>query len=213
MISRRNERPELRADGVARGRDLGERWGYLEGHPDGPDLLFTENETNFEPLFGIPNRGPFVKDAFHDAVVPGRTDRVNRGLRGTKAVAHYRAAVPLGGTLVVRTRLADRTHEAPFAAFDATIERRVAEADAFYEAIAGGGLSADEHHVRRRALAELLWTKQFYHFNTCLWPGGDPAGLPPPSHRAAAGVIPPNRFRTPVAVRLASTTATSRRTR
>ena len=41
--------------------------------PDGraPALLFTENETNAERLFGAPNATPYVKDAFHDYVVAG----------------------------------------------------------------------------------------------------------------------------------------------
>jgi hypothetical protein len=35
-----------------------------------PDLLFTENETNFQRMYGGKNRTPYVKDAFHDHVVP-----------------------------------------------------------------------------------------------------------------------------------------------
>jgi len=35
-----------------------------------PDLLFTENETNFERLYNGKNRTPYVKDAFHDHIVP-----------------------------------------------------------------------------------------------------------------------------------------------
>ena len=37
-----------------------------------PPLLFTENETNRERLFGQPNRTPYVKDAFHRVLVRGR---------------------------------------------------------------------------------------------------------------------------------------------
>lgn len=33
------------------------------------DRLFTENETNYEKLFDKPNETPFVKDAFHDAII------------------------------------------------------------------------------------------------------------------------------------------------
>ena len=40
-----------------------------------PALLFTENETNFERLFGVRNAGPFVKDGFHDTIVGGRADK------------------------------------------------------------------------------------------------------------------------------------------
>ena len=60
-----------------RHRHLGERWWYLDVEPHVPALLFTENETNFERLFGVPNAGPFVKDAFHEAIVGGRADKVN----------------------------------------------------------------------------------------------------------------------------------------
>ena len=34
--------------------------------------LLTENETNTERLYGQPNKTPFVKDAFHDAVINSR---------------------------------------------------------------------------------------------------------------------------------------------
>lgn len=36
-----------------------------------PDLLFTENDTNFERLYGGQNVTPYVKDAFHDHIIPG----------------------------------------------------------------------------------------------------------------------------------------------
>ena len=41
---------------------------YLYFQPPN-DRLFTENETNTEKVSGIPNATPFVKDAFHDAVI------------------------------------------------------------------------------------------------------------------------------------------------
>lgn len=34
-------------------------------------LLFTENETNAERLFGSKNNTPYVKDAFHRYIVNG----------------------------------------------------------------------------------------------------------------------------------------------
>ena len=36
-----------------------------------PDLLFTENDTNFERLYNGHNVTPYVKDAFHDHIIPG----------------------------------------------------------------------------------------------------------------------------------------------
>lgn len=35
-----------------------------------PDLLFTENDTNFRRLYGGTNQSPCVKDAFHDHIIP-----------------------------------------------------------------------------------------------------------------------------------------------
>ena len=34
-----------------------------------PELLFTENETNAQRIFGAPNATPFVKDGINDHVV------------------------------------------------------------------------------------------------------------------------------------------------
>src|SRR3970282_2127946 len=42
---------------------LGERWFYCEAPTE---LLFTENETNNQRLFGIGNASPFVKDGIND---------------------------------------------------------------------------------------------------------------------------------------------------
>lgn len=43
-----------------------------------PTMLFTENDTNLERLYGVPNKSPFVKDAFHDHIIerhrPGWVD-------------------------------------------------------------------------------------------------------------------------------------------
>ena len=66
------EAVEVRRRSAATHRHLGERWWYLDVDPHVPALLFTENETNFERLFGVPNAGPYVKDAFHEAIVGGR---------------------------------------------------------------------------------------------------------------------------------------------
>ena len=52
-------------------------------------LLFCENETNNERLFGTPNASPYVKDGINDFVVAGRADAVNHGGTGTKVAAHH----------------------------------------------------------------------------------------------------------------------------
>ncbi len=51
---------------------LGTRFLYCDG--DAP-LLFTENETNTERIFGVPNRSPYVKDSINNFVVHGQERR------------------------------------------------------------------------------------------------------------------------------------------
>ena len=65
--------------------------GGYELHCENADaLLFTENESNFERLWGVPNRSPFVKDSINDAVIQNKIELVNPEKVGTKAAAHYR---------------------------------------------------------------------------------------------------------------------------
>ncbi|HKO91292.1 MAG TPA: glucosidase [Polyangiaceae bacterium] len=68
-------------------------------------LLFTENETNQQRIFGTPNPSPYVKDAFDDYLVRGRTAAVNPSGSGTKLGAHYRLDVPAKGQLSLQLRL------------------------------------------------------------------------------------------------------------
>ena len=83
---------------------LGERYLYCEG--DVP-LLFTENETNNERIFGTANAGPYVKDGINNYVVNGKQDAVNPQNTGTKAAAHYQINVGAGKTATIRLRLSD----------------------------------------------------------------------------------------------------------
>lgn len=146
-----------------------------------PELLFTENETNAASVFGSPNEGLYVKDAFHAFVVHNRTDAVSTD-RGTKAAARYVMDVPAGGNCTVRLRL--RTEDDgdidPFQDFDRTFEERHREADAFYARTIPQHLSAEERRVSRQAYAGLLWSQQFYHYVIPDWITGDAkAPLPP----------------------------------
>ena len=161
----------------------------IDDGPDGvtPTLLFTENETNAERLFGTPNAGPYVKDAFHRYLVQGERDAVNSAASGTKAAAHYELHVAAGATVAVRLRLtvSDAAPAEPFGAdFAATFAARTREADEFYAEVLPRGLSADALMVVRQAYAGLLWCKQFYHYGVADWLAGDPAFPPPPPQRA-----------------------------
>jgi hypothetical protein len=147
--------------------------------------LFTENETNAQRLFGVPNATPYVKDAFHEYVVHGRTEAVNPVGVGTKSAALYRLDVPAGGEVVLDCRLvAEADAGEPFGrSFVQVLDARRREADAFYDARLHPALTADERRVARQAYAALLWTKQFFHYDVRAWLEGDPAQPPPPASR------------------------------
>lgn len=165
------------------------RWQVGPG-PDGrlPELLFTENESNNERLFGAPNTGPHVKDAFHRRVIEGRTDAVNPERHGTKAAAHYVLELPAEGEVVLELRLraVEDALAPPFGpGFDATFAARRAEADAFYAGLLPATLPAAERAVARQAYAGLLWSKQFYYYVVAQWLEGDPGQPAPPRQRLA----------------------------
>ncbi len=159
----------------------GRRWLLCAG---APALLFTENETNARRLWGVENATPYVKDGIDDFIVHGRVEAVNPVPVGTKMAARYALVLGPGAEATVRLRLTDRPGAAPFGPrFDATFTARRADADQFYAAVIPADLSSDGQGVMRQALAGLLWTKQFYHFDLTRWLRGDPAGPPPPPER------------------------------
>jgi hypothetical protein len=186
------DRPSLRAGRPAAGHRvveaehdmLGPRWLYAEGDPD---LLFTENDTNLQRLFGVANPGPYVKDGINDFVVEGRKDAVNAGLVGTKAAAHYAATIGAGQSASVRLRLVNTplAHEPFGREFETCFARLAREADEFYAGVIPATLSADAGNVMRQALAGLLWSQQFFHYDVRRWLSGDPGNPQPPSQRRA----------------------------
>ena len=148
---------------------LGERYLYCE--EDVP-LLFTENETNNERIFGTPNAGPYVKDAINAYVVNGKQDAVNPQKTGTKAAAHYQVDVGAGKTATIRLRLSDVAPAAlgdPFDSFAEIIQGRQREADEFYGAITPKRVSKDAALIMRQALAGMLWSKQYFGFDVDKW--------------------------------------------
>jgi hypothetical protein len=184
---RGGERPELRAVDSCPGQKaifashptLGERRLYVDGDPS---LLFTENETNTERVFGVPNTSLDVKDGINDLLVHGAGERVNPEGVGTKAAAHYVVSVAPGARTVLRLRLADAASQkpaGPFAGFDELLQDRRAEADEFYRALTPQSSTEDEARVMRQALSGMLWSKQYYLLESDTWikeHGGDPFG-------------------------------------
>ena len=163
---------------------LGKRWLYCEGSPE---LLFTENETNFKRLFGVGNRSKCVKDGINDYIVHGVKEAVAAESSGTKAAAHYQLEIGAGETAIVRLRLSDidfsGVAEAAFEGFDDLLSTRKTEADAFYATVIPQDLSSDAQNVMRQGFAGMLWSKQFYHYVIKEWLEGDPGNPPPPAER------------------------------
>jgi hypothetical protein len=154
---------------------------YCEG---APRLLFTENDSNSQLLFGTPNTTPYVKDGIDACVVRGVDSAVNPAERGTKASAHYQTVVPAGGSVLLQLRLTDTEMAVPFdQTFADVFQRRIAEADDFYADVIPADRSEDARRVMRQAFAGLLWSKQFYHYDVAVWLKGDPAQPPPPDER------------------------------
>ena len=166
----------------AQHEQYGSRWLICEGTPT---LLFTENETNTQRLWDIPNATPYVKDSFHDSIIAGKSDTINPQELGTKAAAHYPAMVPPGQSVTYRLRLTNMppTEGMVGEEFEGVFAARRQEADAFYAKRAPDNLSQEAHHVQRQAFAGLLWSKQYYHFDIRAWLHGDPVGPLPPKER------------------------------
>jgi hypothetical protein len=190
---RDNRKPKLQGRGEdnsdieiieARHSELGTYRLYIEGTER---LLFTENETNLERLWGVPNPSPFVKDSINDAIVQNKIDRINSNQVGTKAAAHYKLTISPNESRTVRLRLtkidSPGDSSSPFSDFDTIFNARKAEADEFYAQLAPSSLTEEHRAIQRQAFAGLLWNKQFYHYVVEQWLEGDPGQPPPPNER------------------------------
>jgi hypothetical protein len=188
-------RPELVATGADRvgltHPFLGELELLAAPGPDGtsPELLFCENETNNERLYGVAAETPYVKDGINDHVVSGAAT-VDPERRGSKCAAWYRVPVAAGQTVELRLRLRPAAAAAEPAAalgpdFDRIVTARRVEADEFYAGLTPPAASADEALVMRQAFAGMLWSKQLYDYTVSRWLDGDDGQPPPPDSRRA----------------------------
>lgn len=147
---------------------LGSYYLYFQ-KPD--DQFFTENESNNEKLFKKPNATPFVKDAINDAVVDQKNADALRKLdKGTKFSPVYKYKIAGGSSRTIYLRLSDNLTDQPFGSgFDDIFKQRKQEADDFYDAVLPDNISEELRKVQRQALAGLLWSKQYYHFDIERW--------------------------------------------
>jgi hypothetical protein len=138
-------------------------------------LLFCENETNHKRLFNKANKYSYCKDGINDYVVNDNGSSVNMMQReGTKASAMYKLSVKPGETIVVRSRLTDKTFEKPFDDFDQVFNLRLHEANVFYDEIQHGVTDPELRLIQRQGYAGMMWCKQFFYFNIKQWLEGDP---------------------------------------
>ena len=184
-----SEKPTLVVGHTAAGKDFieahhgyyGKRWLYCDGDPE---MLFTENESNLDRLWGVPNRMPYVKDAFHRYVINNEESAVNPEQTGTKATTCYHLNLSPESEVTIKLRLTNVLLKGtPFgSSFDTIFSKRKAEADEFFNKRCMG-LTVDAANVQRQAFAGLMWSKQFYHYDILEWLNGDPLGPPPPPKR------------------------------
>lgn len=135
------------------------------------ESLFTENETNMQKVNGQPNKSIFTKDAINDAIT-NNTNRVKLQAKkvGTKFSPVYDITVQPGETKTIYCRLTNRADGKPFTTgFEKIFEVRKQEADDFYNAILPTHKNDDLKNIQRKALAGLLWSKQYYHFDVERW--------------------------------------------
>jgi len=153
-----------------------------------PQLIFTENDTNTEKLYGVKNKQPYVKDGFHRWIVDEEKGAINPRCTGTKCAAWYDFGqgdgVPPGECAVVRFRLSRRFDEdLNEELLDDVIDQRRQEADEFYFRISPLPMSEDLKNIQRQAFSGMLWCKQHYYFIWDQWANGDPHMPPPPPNR------------------------------
>jgi len=150
---------------------LGDYHLYWQGSPA---LMMTDNETNYQHLYGKKNPSNYVKDAFHDYLVNNKTDAINPLLRGTKAGLLYQTALAAGASRTFQLRLCKQARTRPFAGFKPTFDKRQKEMESFYAGIQSSAVPQQLQEVQRQALAGMLWSKQLYYYDVQQWLQGDP---------------------------------------
>jgi len=153
---------------------------YLYGRQTA-QLLFTENDSNAEALWGLRNRSHYVKDAFHRRVIHGEQGAVNPAHSGSKFAAWHTQTVEPGTQMTLEIVLSEGALQPPFADAKALFELREREADDYYHGILPDKVA--DQNILRQALAGMIWNKQFYHFDVARWLDGD-TSRPPQSRKA-----------------------------
>ena len=150
-----------------------------------PEVGFAENETDTATLYQTYSYTPHTRAAFDSWIREGRSDAVHES-QGTMAMLRYRLDLAPGESRSIRLRLSDLEENGsgdPWSDFDALFEKRLEEADQFWDQKLTTGLSEEARELQRQAYAGLLWSKQFYHYSVVDWLRGDSGVASPPETR------------------------------
>lgn len=165
-------------------KDFGDYFLICEKNPE---MLFCENETNFQKLYNGENLSGFTKDGINDYVVNGDKNAVNSENTGTKAAVRYELEIEPLKSRSIYLRLTDSKNQDFSKDFEAECEKifqiRKTEADEFYDSITPDSLNDDAKNIMRQSLGGMLWSKQYYHYVVKDWLEGDPAFPAPPKER------------------------------
>ena len=153
-------------------RALHERLGSYYLYFNTPDdALFTDNETNYKIVAGKDGGGMFTKDAINEAVIHGKNvDHLRKRKHGTKFSPVYNLSVESGASQDIYLRLSHKATTSPFPQnFEDIFSRRKDEADQFYNERLTTPPDSPFRNIQRQALAGLLWSKQYYHYDVERW--------------------------------------------
>ena len=172
----------------------------------GAELLFTENDTNTERVFGAPNPTPVRQGRVSRARRPRQRDAVNPDRRGTKAAAwlppHDR---PPGRSASVRLRLTDdpgRAGDPLGADFDRILGERKARSGRVLRGRHPGpsfGRREERHAAGLRRACSGPSSSTSYDVRR--WLKGDPAQPPPPAERLEGATATGSTSTTPTSSR------------
>jgi hypothetical protein len=172
------------------GTDLPKTWLYTKG--DMKDTLFTNNETDKKEAFdgGASNNDQtYFKNGINNYILEKYLNKkseaelsslnyINPAKQGTKASVHYELDLKPGESKTIYLRLSTIDTTQPFKQFEQLFEKRINEADEFYDAISpynrkGDAREKELYNIQRQAFAGMLWNKQLYYFVVDEWRNGD----------------------------------------
>jgi len=172
QVDKNYHKPSIILKSPGHARALHRRLGsyYLYFQP-ADTLLITENETNHRVVSGREQRSIYTKDAINDAIVTGKNlHMLQRRKQGTKFSPVYKLKLGPGESREIFLRLVDKVPAEPFPHYFAQVfDQRKKEADDFYNQILTTPPDSDIRRIQRQALAGLLWSKQYYHYDVEQW--------------------------------------------